>query len=89
MTTIKQVPAGLLHALGLHKGDFLTVKDESPGAFVIEITRTSAEDAPVAQADHRQAALASFAAGVGVAHFSTEEELDEARYEHLRSKHLK
>ena len=90
MTITKQVPASLLQALGLHKGDFLTVKDESPSAFVIEITSAiGQEPGPSPVADQRQAALARFGVGAVVAEPSTEEALDDARYEALRAKHLK
>lgn len=37
----------------------------------------------------RQAALAQFAVGSVVEHASSEQELDEARYEYLRTKHLR
>ena len=90
MTTIKQVPASLLQALGLHKGDLLTVMDESPSAFVIEITSAPARDTlPSSQDDSRRAALARFSVGAHVEHPSTETELDDARFEALRAKHLK
>lgn len=87
MTTIKQVPATLLQALGLHKGDFLTVRDESPSEYVIEIT--TAFQPSAAHDDGRRAALARFAAGATVEQPATEQELDDARYEALRAKHLK
>ena len=87
MTTIKQVPASLLHALGLHKGDFLTVRDESPSEYVVEIT--TALHPTVAPDDTRLAALARFASGVTVDNPAAEQELDDARYEALRAKHLK
>lgn len=90
MTTIKQVPAGLLQALGLHKGDFLTVKDESPSAYVIEITTAFDRAAPPAPRDDaRRAALARFAVGAVVEQPLTDQELDDARYAALRAKHLK
>jgi len=89
MTTIKQVPAGLLQALGLHKGDFMSVKDESSGNFTIEITSTVVQNELQATMDHRQCALARFADGAAVQQASTEQELDDARYEYLRAKHLK
>ena len=87
MTTIKQVPATLLQALGLHKGDFLTVRDESPSEFVIEITTALHPTSP--PDDTRRAALARFANGATIEQPATEQELDDARYEALRAKHLK
>lgn len=89
MTITKQVPAGLLQALGLHKGDFMTVRDESSDSFTIEITTARPPSAPKASLSCRQAALAKFALGAAVENASTEMELDDARYEHLRAKHLK
>lgn len=90
MTTLKQVPLGLLQSLGLHKGDFLTVKEESPQGALVEIT-TTAKSAPEL-ADHesvRRAAFTRFAAGADVPRQSTESELAEARFSDLRAKHLK
>jgi antitoxin component of MazEF toxin-antitoxin module len=90
MTITKQVPAGLLQALGLHKGDFMTVKDESSLSFVVEITSAKVPANSKAVMDHRQTALAKFAAGTAIAQSSTtEQELDDGRYEYLRAKHLK
>jgi hypothetical protein len=89
MTITKQVPAGLLQALGLHKGDFISVRDESSDTFTLEITSLVPQAAPKASLSRRQAALAKFALGAAVEEASTEEELDDARYEHLRAKHLK
>ena len=87
MTTIKRVPAALLQALGMHKGDLLTVRDESPGGYLIEITTATA---PISAADDaRRAALARFASGAKVEHHSTAQELDDARYEALRAKQVK
>jgi antitoxin component of MazEF toxin-antitoxin module len=88
MTTIKQVPATLLQALGLHKGDFLTVRDESPSEFVIEIT-TGLHPTSPPDDNTRRAALARFAIGAKIEQPATEQELDDARYEALRAKHLK
>lgn len=89
MTITKQVPAGLLHALGLHKGDFISVRDESSDTFTLEITTALPQSAPKASLSRRQAALAKFAVGSAVEMPSSEEALDDARYEHLRAKHLK
>lgn len=89
MTITKQVPAGLLQALGLHKGDFISVRDESSDTFTLEITTALPQSAPKASLSSRQAALAKFAVGSAVEMSSTEEALDDARYEHLRAKHLK
>lgn len=89
MTITKQVPAGLLQALGLHKGDFISVRDESSDTFTLEITSPVPQTGPRASLSRRQAALARFALGAAVEKASTEEELDDARYEHLRAKHLK
>jgi hypothetical protein len=90
MTTTKQIPAGVLRALGLHKGDFLTVKDESPDTFVVEITTASDRNpAPLSKDGLRRAALARFATGAFVDQPASEEELDEARYQGLRAKHVK
>jgi hypothetical protein len=87
MTTIKKVPSSLLQGLGLRKGDFLTVRDESPSEYLIEITTAFQPTAP--QEDTRRAALARFAAGAMVARPSSHQELDDARFEDLRAKHLK
>lgn len=89
MTTIKQVPAGLLQALGLHKGDFMTVRDELSGSFIIEITSPAVQSGTQTETGHRQNALAKFATGAVVKQASTEQELDDARYEYLCAKHLK
>lgn len=89
MTITKQVPAGLLQALGLQKGDFISVRDESSDTFTLEITSLVPQAAPKASLSRRQAALAKFALGAAVEEASAEEELDDARYEHLRAKHLK
>lgn len=84
MTITKQVPAGLLHALGLHKGDFISVRDESSDTFTLEITSPVPQAAPKASLSRRQAALAKFAVGAVVEHTSSEQELEDVRYEHLR-----
>lgn len=89
MTITKQVPVGLLQALGLHKGDFMSVRDESSDTFTIEITSAMPQAIAKAPLSRRQAALAKFAVGANVEKTSTEEELKDARYEHLRAKHLK
>lgn len=89
MTITKQVPAGLLQALGLHKGDFISVRDESPDTFTLEITTAVTQTTPKESLSRRQAALTKFAVGAVVERHSSEQELDDARYEHLRAKHLK
>ncbi len=89
MTITKQVPARLLRALGLHKGDLMAVRDESSDSFTIEITTAAAQTSATAPLNRRQAALAKFAVGAVVEDGSSEQELDDARYEHLRAKHLK
>jgi hypothetical protein len=86
MTSIKQIPAGIFNALGIHKGDFLRVRDESPLAFVIEVTSASQ---PSSKDEHRQAALARFASGAHVPGRESEAEREDARFEYLRCKHLK
>lgn len=89
MTIVKQVPAGLLKALGLQKGDFMYVKDESPGKFTIEITSSAAQNELQRTLSHRQKALAKFAVGAGLLEASAQQKLDHARYKFLRAKHLK
>jgi hypothetical protein len=88
MTTIKQIPVGVLRALGLHKGDFLTVRDETPTAFVVEIT-TAAQAPSESGNDVRRSALERFAAGAAPSQAACDQELDDARFEYLRAKHLK
>lgn len=76
-----------LSVAGLHKGDFLTVRDESPNEYVIEIT--TAVHPTGSQMDIRRAALARFATGTTVAQPSSTQELDDARCQDLRAKHVK
>ena len=89
MTITKQVPAGLLQALGLHKGDLMTVRDESSDSFIVEITPAEDQFSTKAPMSHRQAALQRFSVGASVEHAASEKEIDEARYDYLRTKHLK
>ncbi|MDB6071338.1 MAG: hypothetical protein JWL81_2509 [Verrucomicrobiales bacterium] len=90
MTTIKKVSSTLLQGLGLHKGDFLTVMDESDNGFVIQITTASEEAlSPQDHQSDKRAALARFAAGTEVLQPSTDQEMDDARYAALKAKHLK
>jgi bifunctional DNA-binding transcriptional regulator/antitoxin component of YhaV-PrlF toxin-antitoxin module len=90
MSTTKEIPAGVLRALGLHKGDFLMVKDESADTFVVEITTAVDRDSPpLSKDDIRRAALARFATGAFVGQPASQEELDEARSRDLRAKHVK
>lgn len=90
MTTIKKVPSALFQGLGLHKGDFLTVVDESAHEVVIQIT-TLGDDtsSPQAKNTEKCLALSRFASGTGVLQLSTEQELDDARYAALKAKHLR
>jgi hypothetical protein len=88
MTITKQVPAGLLQAIGMHKGDFISVRDERSDTFH-EITSAVPQTTSKASLSRRQDATAKFAVDLAVESAFSEEELGDARYEHLRAKHLK
>ncbi len=88
MTTVKEVSADLVHALGLHAGDLLAVMEERLGRAVIVITRSARDSTEPLREAERRAAFDRFSMGTTVEKLADDAELDDARLQHLMKKQL-